>query len=785
MMVSLRQRRAALLGCSTLAFLAFDGTALAQDAGSQPQGIQEIIVTAQKRQQSVQDIPVAVTALTSEALTTNRITSVLDLSAQAPNLTIRPAAGGIDVPSYTMRGSVTYGSVSGQDKTIAVYLDGVYMGGAYGSAFDLPDLARVEVLRGPQGTLFGRNSTAGAISIVTRDPSGELGGRQQITFGNYDQMRTSTRVELPQIGPFSASISYTHSERHGDVKNLSPLVHWDYSAAAPGSLIHEINTNTVKRFGDRNSDSVFAALKFEPGNGDFKAVYKFDWNQNHFTPEANQLVGYDPAVLNYLSPGFGDLISTLQLFDPPVEAGQSGPSTAKNILTVPGLSRNWGHNLTMTYQINDRLSVKNVFGYRKSELIAVSSIGGYDTIVPDLFGPLAGSVFTNDTSISESHARQWSDEIQFNYTSNLLTLTAGGIYFDIRTSNGSPENLVSYGALFTNFLFGGVIPSGQQNVSYYHGKSYAAYVQAEIHATPQLDIVGGARITRDEKSNTSYNWSTTSNAQFVYPSTYKDTRPSFSLGVNYSPTQELLLYGKYSTGYVSGGSVSGFSYQPETAKSWEAGIKSEWFGRRLQANLALFDVTYKNLQAVAGGANLPTPNYDVGTLILREGDLTAKGFELELTALPVEGLTLRGATGYTDSTIKNINPLVRTTYETTLRPDWTVNLSAQYDTPPVFGNSYLMFHVDGNYRSKITNLQGTPSAAGGNAVKYSDAVWMLNGRIALRDLDIGGANGEIALWGRNLTNERVPAFPVDFRVGIVTSTYTPARTYGVDLTIDF
>jgi iron complex outermembrane receptor protein len=163
--------------------------ASAQDDGG-PQ-LEEIVVTAQKREQNLQDVPVAVTALSQATLETNRIVDVRDLSAMAPNLTVRVASGGSSLPTYSMRGLVTGGGALGSDRGISVYIDGVYVQAGSGSIFQFADLERIEVLRGPQGTLFGRNATGGAISILTRGPTGEFGVRQELSYGNYDQLRTA------------------------------------------------------------------------------------------------------------------------------------------------------------------------------------------------------------------------------------------------------------------------------------------------------------------------------------------------------------------------------------------------------------------------------------------------------------------------------------------------------------------------------------------------------------------------------------------------------------------
>ncbi|HJT40848.1 MAG TPA: TonB-dependent receptor, partial [Sphingobium sp.] len=232
-------------------------------------------------------------------------------------------------------------------------------------------------------------------------------------------------------------------------------------------------------------------------------------------------------------------------------------------------------------------------------------------------------------------------------------------------------------------------------------------------------------------------------------------------------------------------SVSGIPFPPETVKAWEAGAKAELFDRRLRANLALFIADYKNLQAVSGGQFLTPPDPNRGTLVLREGDLATRGAELELLAVPIRGLTLGASGGYTHSKFSNVNPLIHAPGEpATIRPKWTANLSAQYETEPLFGDARLMFRVDGNWRSRYRALRQTTLTSAYDPVLYSDAMWVVNSRIALRDINLGGSKVELAGWVRNLTDSDNPAQPIFFG-SFSTTNYQRARTYGVDLTLSF
>ncbi|HKX80328.1 MAG TPA: TonB-dependent receptor [Novosphingobium sp.] len=781
---------AKLLEYSAIAAIGISTQAHAQGADTSV-GVADIVVTAQKREQSLQDVPIAITAISQDALKANRIINVLDLAGQAPNLTLRNTAGGSGVPNFSMRGSVSYGNVAGTDKAISLYLDGVYMGNAAGSAFEMPDLERIEVLRGPQGTLFGRNSTAGAISIITRDPGGEFGLTQQLTYGNYNQFRSATRVESPQIGPFSASISYTHNERDGDMKNLGAGTVWDRTGAVGPQKGFTVSP---KRLGNQNVEAVFAALKFEPSD-DFKMVYKFDWMENHFTPEGGGTVVFLPARLGA---GGGPLAAAYAANGVPLIADGKKPKAVWNQYATPGYQTLQGHSLTSTYVVDDSLSIKNILAYRKSLIYVNTSFESLGPLVvtpavaallatrpgftPESAAALIGSPFIGAVTGSEASSEQWSAELQVNYDSDFLTLTAGAIWFKMDTVLGAADNL--RGTSLTNQpVLKYRIPSGERNLNFNTGKALAGYVQAEVHLTRQLDVVGGFRLTQDKKSGDAYVFR--NNVQNFFQFTYKKTRPSYLIGVNFKPNNDILLYAKYSTGFVSGGSVAGVAFPAETVKAWEGGVKADLLNGRLRANLALFKADYDDLQASATGATLQPPNPSLPLIILREADLHTKGFELELSAVPVRGLTLNAGLGMTDNKFTNVSTILRPNGGLpTVRPKWTSNLSAQYETDPLVGDASLMFRVDATWRSRMRLLSNLAYSIEYDPIVTAKPTWKLNSRIALRGVKFGSGTAELAVWGKNLANSTPPGQPIDFTFTGFTA-WEQSRTYGVDLTLEF
>ena len=267
---------------------------LQAQTADQASRLEEILVTAQRREQNIQEVPISVTALSASAIETNRILSMSNLSGVTPNLTSLPGAGGGRNPQYSMRGIYTYGSGLGTDKGVSFYMDDVYLQTATGAIFEFADIEQIEVLWGPQAPLFGRNPTGGAISIQTRSPTGHAGFRQDLTYGNYGQFRSKTRFDLPRVGPLSLTASYMHSQRDGDTRNLGAGTVWNHEPASGRGLIR-----SPGRLGDEDVDAVFVAadLDFHP---DFDLSYKFDLADTDFTPPATG-VAYmvTPATLAF------------------------------------------------------------------------------------------------------------------------------------------------------------------------------------------------------------------------------------------------------------------------------------------------------------------------------------------------------------------------------------------------------------------------------------------------------------------------------------------------------
>jgi iron complex outermembrane receptor protein len=837
-------RSCLLLGASLTAAL-FATPVLAQDSDSGYR-LEEIVVTAQKREQRLQDVPIAVTAVAGEALVANRITNVVDLSAIAPGVTVRPSLGASSIPSFTIRGAVSYGVVPGSDKQVSMYLDGVYLSSPRGAIFDLPNIERIEMLRGPQGTLFGRNATAGAVSITTQDPRGEGHVRASVSHGNLDLERYELTAHSPELGPFSGYLSYVKNKHRGSVRNGMFHV-FDRSTNA---LKYKRFAESAEWLGGKDSESIFASAKFE--SGDFKAVYKYDRNELAQTPDAVGIFAYDARL------GLGSLFGSYvnAIIDGnvanglPIATDRKRPREVWNSYNTSLDVLNQGHSLRLEYQVNDQISIKNIAAYRSSwvestasllgidalpipasaidefaTLTAFSTVPGFATlpaaqqgaILTSLQGALqsfVGRTYCVFCSGPNSRSKQWSDELQINYDSDFVTLTVGGMYFlgkDHINEHGM-QNTVTFTALPP----GNVIPY-LPGIGYNEAKSLAAYAQGEFHVTRQLDIVLGGRYTKDKKVA-----ELTSLSQATCPTTvtdtrtcplvtsvfnYKDTKFNYLIGVNFKPNDDTLIYAKYSTAYVSGGKVGPIEFVPETTKSAEAGVKADLLGRRLRTNLSVFWAKYYDYQTAQGGNVFPqellaglVPDARIraalGTFVFPQGDIAAKGFELEVTAAPVDRVVLGGSLSYTDIKFSNVPGVLKqaqnlpatapdSDYLPTFRPDWTASAYAQYTSEPIWGDAFFTARVQGNYQSSMRvhaneNIETIVPL-------YTETIpgyWLINARVALERIKLGGFDGTLAVWGKNITNNRSMSFGFN-QVGIASGTFIEPRRYGVDLTVEF
>ena len=302
------------------------------------------MVTAQKREENLQSVPIAVTALGTDMLESFRVTDIQDLNGLAPNL-VMIDQGVRSIPTITIRGISSGVSNNAVDPKVGMYLDGVYIGRSVGAIFDMAEIERVEVLRGPQGTLFGRNATGGAISMITSAPTGEFGLKQDVSAGSNDAFRARTNLNLPAWGALSVRLSYMHDEDGGTADNLIGGQRIDLRPFDPdlGVLKYEDD------LGSEDTDAFMLAARLAV-NDELTLDYKYDRTDSDTVGNPTQQLGITGGALQPLL----ELIDSLQ----PLYGGITNVSTDRLDDVAAATSVQplevFGHNLTVSWDITRR-----------------------------------------------------------------------------------------------------------------------------------------------------------------------------------------------------------------------------------------------------------------------------------------------------------------------------------------------------------------------------------------------------------------------------------------------
>jgi iron complex outermembrane receptor protein len=664
--------------------------------------------------------------------------------------------------TFYLRG-ISTGTLSFEvDSGIGLYINGVYLGRPSASSFDLADIERIEVLRGPQGTLFGRNSTGGAINFITAPPKGEFAVRGETTVGNYDTFNGRVTVDLPALGPLTARVTYIHNQNDGYVRNLTPGRTFDF--AQPFGTIR-----SAKDFGRDNTDAIGVSLRLDLAR--LTVDYNFDYTDKNNTNFAQQLVGFNPGFAASV-PVFYGPSST---FVGPTLKRQSAIALD---FTSPTSLRVQGHSLTATYDLTEELSLKSLTAFRKfNEFTGGNDIDGGALT-------LAGLPFTVISGFQKRHQRQFSQEAQLIGKFDQFDFVLGAFYF---RETGHDNGPLFLGTLFppgtiqpsrgpgtgnTINLFG--IPS-----DYFLGhdvrvrnRSTAGYAHAGWKGE-RIELAGGVRYTKDNRREdllaaglipfaappTSYfasgdNWDLDATATYVF-------------------NRDVRTYARFATGYLSGGVLNGIPFAAETIDSYEVGIKGDFFDRHLRINASAFHTKRRNIQTLAFDAV-------AGTYLVSLPRGRENGVEIEATAIPFLGLTLSGSFGFVDQKLSE-NPLTGNPTPS-LAPRYTGSAGIQYDFPQFGNDSYLSLRVDGFYKHKRFNSSVVLPET--RDIVELPTRFDVNARLSLIDVPFGSVRGRIALFAQNLTNNKKMETVVDLTTAII-GTFQKPRTYGLELGIQF
>lgn len=738
------------------AMLVMPGAALAQKDGASAQSdeLQDIVVTAQKRSERLQEVPIAITALTSEALDNAGATNFNGIVNMTPTLNSVPYVTNSDTLVLTMRGQ---GEADAdkitKDGSVGIYIDGFHRSRAQGALFDLADVERIEVLRGPQGTLYGRNTTGGAINIISKKPTGELGGKAQLTVGNRDYVRFLTSLDLPSWNGLSAKMSFLYSDKDGYVKNIGPSNNFGALGNVAGRL----------------------ALRWDTGGG-FVADYQFDKGQSRSTPPYY----VNPALVGVV-PGYSD-----------------DPYKTYRPIDLPMSKANYNnHGLTMAWDASDLITLKSLTGYRKLRTRSYTDL----TVA---FG-LPTFPFSLD-QVRRLRNREFTQEFQLigRSADDSLKYTIGLFYMDERGSNALFQNLTmpfGLGVVVTN------------RTVWASSESKAAF--AQLTWTPpvldqRLDLTLGGRYTEDKKTaaRTIVMNGAPVETNIRNRQTFNRFNPAFIANMKW--TDDLSTYAKVSTGYRAGGSSEGganftVTYGPETITSYELGLKSQWLDNRLLFNIAGYYNKVKGLQI-----DIPVNPMDPSIVETQNvGRGTIKGVEVELTARPVRDVSLSAAYALVDSKVNSLLVPAGSAFDSMTNPASPFkageNIADRFLLPFVSRNTLTLsadatflrvdddrfsIYADYRYQSGFYGAAGAGRAVPGNEFYRAPSRETVNARLTWTRTTSSGNELRFSVWGQNIFDTRNKQFisgQGDTINGFVSQSapYSEPASFGVELGLNF
>jgi iron complex outermembrane recepter protein len=702
----------------------------------------QVVVTAQKREESLQQAPLSISVLTQADLEDRGVSSLTDmLAGGVPSLRVSTFIGRTSTLSMAMRGINSGDSTQiSRDSGVGVYLDGVYLGRTQALGGELLEIERMEVVRGPQGTLFGRNAVGGAINIISRKPSGELDVTQTVGLRSQDGLKIVSRLDLPRARGFSVKLDGALNERGGLVENDLPSA-WDFSE--------------YKRWGVRGQ-------VLWDGADNFSALYSYDRSEDRATPYYLHITELLPTA-RPLAPMFS--------VEPrPVKHARTG------VPLEPSVGESGGHSLVFTWELDDALTLKSIGAYREIDQSQFDNWAGTtESFRPNrLFGR---------TSIARVRQHQLSEELQLSGTFDRLSFVGGAYYFDENASDGALE---FYSNRFNDTGTGATVvqmtPEGVDltRASVNHTESSAVFGHLSWRPpvlSDRLNASVALRYTTDHKSGrltALFGESPPPHDRYAIETSRLD--PSASLAFQLTP--DVNAYLRWDVGYRAGGassrSVSFRSFGPEELESWELGIKSELWNHAARLNVALYDMTYSDLQVGFFSPENPVNAETINT----DRPASIRGAEVDAAVSPTPRLKLSGSYAYTWVHIPDqANPFTGelTRLVPIYSPRHAVSAALEYDVA-AFDFGSLSVYADANYAG--------PQYSVINDTTRSRASLLVNSRVTLRDVRLSGSRLSFAVWCKNLFDRRYELADFNSSIGEIVIFGDP-RSYGLDVTLNF
>lgn len=666
------------------------------------QQLEEIVVTAERREQNLQEVPVAVTAFTGEQLGDLQIHEADDLLRRIPNLTGGNNVGQSSNVGYFMRGVGNDESLLSFDPPIQSYVDDVLVPRQLNNNIAFLDVERIEVLRGPQGQLHGRNTTGGAVKVFSTKPSEDFYVRTSAKYGNFD--------EINLFGTVNGAL--------GEGLYAKATGFWDDDDGFQKNVV------TGDRAADKGRWGMRGQLRWEPSD-DVLIDVSLDYSE---------LDEIGPIGAAFPSSGGS----------PPV-GPDADSSINPNLVSTPaqGAFDDFGSEgddrggyVTINWDAGP-IVVESITSYRKAKFDLLGEFvdpgaPGTDVLapfgIPGLITPPLSDIaafFPLGGFIIDEHKRNRTITQELKGTSSFEFLGrntewVGGIFYINEKNRQSGSDFFNA----FSFLFGGEPFNTANRFFEFDVESVAVYSQFDHNLTQDLSLIFGFRVTHEEKSadveyclpvcgvGTSF-----TNAEIIAADSAKmkltETEFDPKFGLQWQVSEEAMLYLTAANGFKSGGwnlRVDTFAdfnnYDPEDAWSYEVGAKTEWFDRRLRANVAVFWVDYSDIVTTAatgeGGGG------ETVFSLFNAGDATVKGVELELSAVPVEGLDLFTSVGYQEGDIEPRSGVVIGNLDIKQKPDWTVNLGGTYRWPLANLGGYAFIGANAYWHSDYFAEQGNP-----------------------------------------------------------------------------
>lgn len=715
--------------------------------------LDEVVVTAQKRATNLQETPISMAVMGPEDLANRHIQSLGDLGDGAiPSLRIAPFFSRSSALTVAMRG-IGAGDANqpARDQAVGIYIDGVYLGRAQGLGSALYDIERIEVLKGPQGTLFGRNTQGGAVSIVTKQPTGEFGVDTIVGYGNFNSYKAEAHVNLPAFHDVAVKLDGLLTKRDGTVKNPTSRGEEDFNAF------------------DRRG--FHAQALWRPSDA-FSGSYAFDYS-------------YDASTPYYLQ-----ILTAGSLPRAPLIRIQPDRADYANV-GVPlqwSVGKTWGHRLNLDWRLSENLSLRSISAYRNLDQ------SQYDN-APSLSAFRPNGTFSR-YSLANVKQDQYSQEFQLIGQAGSVEFVAGAFYYheEVADDAQAPDTL-QWNATGTAYT---TLPLDLNTVridraSHVTAESYGVFGQM-VWTPPVLDemfkLTLGGRLTHDAKkgaldvvNGALPSYVNASGATIVGAIPLDESWDRFDPLVVLAAdvTDNVNLYGKWSTGYKSGGantrSLTFRAFDPETVSMFEVGAKTEFWDRRARFNIAAYYGDLRDAQVDFSVLIIGNNRTTQETTNAASG--TTKGVEIDASVQPIDGLTLSASYAYTDMKLSDaFNPFTNavSTVLATYTPKNAASVSADYERP-AFG-ALLRAHLDANYSDGQYTTPTDPT--------LSDDSFIVNGRVALSDIRLtDAATLEVALWSRNLFDEEHAfvrnASPQLGAYGI----FNEPRTFGVEAKLQY